>query len=108
MGLLQKQILQNLQTEKFPSHMIISRKQDLLKIQEIDCTYPLSEVNLTPTSIDLSNLEILSKLTFILYFILVEQFKYLFLVLRTKCKYNRSDRNQHRTTFFAKISSFGI
>ena len=82
MELLQKQILQNLQTEKFPSHMIISRKQDLLKIQEIVCTYSLSEVNLTPTSIDLSNLEILSKLTFILYFILVQQ--YIFLLLRTK------------------------
>ena len=61
-GLLQKQFFQNLQTEKFPSHVIVSRKQDLLDIQEIYCNYVLSGVNLTATSIDLSNLEILSKL----------------------------------------------
>ena len=63
-GLLQKQFFDNLQTQKFPSHMIISRKRDLLNIQEIDCSYRLSEVNLTATSIDLSNLEKLGKLYF--------------------------------------------
>ena len=61
-GLLQKQFFENLQTEKFPSHMIISRKRDLLNIQEIVCYYPLSGVNLTAISTDLSNLETLSKL----------------------------------------------
>jgi hypothetical protein len=62
-GLLQKQFFENLQTD-FPSHMIISRKRDLLNIQEIDCSYRLSGVNLTATSIDLSNLEKLGKLYF--------------------------------------------
>ena len=67
-GLLQKQFFKNLKTEKFPSHMIISRKQDFLDIQEIVCNFRLGGVNLTSTSIDLSNLERLSKLTFILNF----------------------------------------
>ena len=63
-GLLQKQFFDNLKTEKFPSHMIISRKRDLLNIQEIVCSYPLSVVNLTAKSIDLSTLENLGKLYF--------------------------------------------
>jgi len=73
-GLLQKQFFENLQTEKFPSHVIISRKQDLLNIQEIVCNYPLNGVNLTATSIHFSNLEILSKLYFIIrnYHILID------------------------------------
>ena len=61
-GLLQKQFFENLQTKKFPSHVVSSRKQDLLNVQQIDCNYPFSGVNLTATSIDLSNLETLSKL----------------------------------------------
>ena len=64
-GLLQTEFFENLQTEKFPSHMIRSRKQDLLSIQEIVCNYRLNEVNLTVTSVHFSNLEILSKLYFI-------------------------------------------
>jgi hypothetical protein len=60
-GLLQKQFFQNLQTEKFPSHMICSRKQDLSNIQQIDCKCHLSGVNLIATSNDLTNLEELSK-----------------------------------------------
>lgn len=60
-GLLQKQFFRNLQTEKFPSHMINSRKEDLLKIQAIDCSCRLSGVNLIARSIDFSNLEELSK-----------------------------------------------
>ena len=64
-GLLKKQFFENLKTEKFPSHVIISRKRDLLNIQKIDCNFPLTRVNLIPRSIDLSNLETLSKLTFL-------------------------------------------
>lgn len=64
-GLLQKQFFGNLQTNKFPSHVISSRKQDLLNVQQIVCNYPFSGVNLTTTSIDLSNLETLSKINFI-------------------------------------------
>jgi hypothetical protein len=60
-GLLQKQFFGNLKNQKFPSHTIISRKRDLMNIQEIDCNYHLSGVNLTSTSIDLTNLEKLSK-----------------------------------------------
>ena len=63
-GLLQKQFFENLQTKKFPSHMICSRKQDLLNIQQIDCKCYLSGVYLTDTSKDLSNLEELSKRNF--------------------------------------------
>ena len=68
-GLLQKQFFQNLQTEKFPSHVIVSRKQDLLEIQGIDFNYLLSGVNLTATSIDFSNLEELSNLILMQYFL---------------------------------------
>ena len=60
-GLLQKQFFQNLQTEKFPSHMICSRKQDLLNIEKIVCKCHLSGVNITVTSSNLSYLEELSK-----------------------------------------------
>ena len=61
-GLVQKQFFDNLKTEQFPSHVIIVRKRDVLNIQEIACNFHLSGVNLTARSIDLSNLEILSKL----------------------------------------------
>ena len=64
-GLLQKQFFDNLKTQKFPSHVIIARKQDILKIQDISCTY-LKGVNLTSTTIDLSKLERLGKFTYIL------------------------------------------
>ena len=61
-GLLQKNFFDNLKTQKFPSHVIIVRKEDLLNIQEIEC-YDLKKVNLSASkSIDLSNLEELSKL----------------------------------------------
>ena len=61
-GLVQKQFFDNLKTEQFPSHVIIVRKRDVLNIQEINCNFHLSGVNLISRSIDLSNLEILSKL----------------------------------------------
>lgn len=61
-GLLQKHFFYNLKTQKFPSHVIIVRKEDLLNFKEIKCFY-LKEVNLSAAkSIDLSNLETLRKL----------------------------------------------
>ena len=61
-GLLQKHFFDNLKTQKFPSHVIIVRKEDLLNVKKIECYY-LKEVNLSASkTIDLSNLEELSKL----------------------------------------------
>ena len=61
-GLLQKHFFDNLKTQKFPSHVIIIRKEDLLKIREIECDN-LNGVNLSASkTIELSNLETLSKL----------------------------------------------
>ena len=45
-GLLQKHFFDNLKTQKFPSHVIIVRKEDLLNIKEIACDY-LKVVNLS-------------------------------------------------------------
>ena len=60
-GLLQKHFFDNLKTQKFPNHVIIVRKKDLLNIKEIEC-YELKEVNISASkTTDLSNLEELSK-----------------------------------------------
>ena len=62
-GLLQKCFFENLKSEKFPSHVIEVRKQDLLNIKQIGCNYHVSEVNLNDSSlIDFSNLEFLCKI----------------------------------------------
>ena len=67
-GLLQKDFFDNLKTQKFPSHVIIVRKEDLLNVKDIEC-YFFKEVNLsTFKTIQLSNLETLSKI--ILFYIL--------------------------------------
>ena len=59
-GLLQKHFFDNLQTQKFPSHVIIVRKEDLLNVKQIQC-YNLKGVNLSASkTTDLSNLETLS------------------------------------------------
>ena len=61
-GLLQKHFFDNLKTQKFPSHVIIVRKEDLLNVKQIEC-FNLKGVNLSASkTIDLSNLETLSKL----------------------------------------------
>ena len=61
-GLLQKHFLHNLKTQKFPSHVIIVRKEDLLNVKQIECFY-LKGVNLTASKTTyLSNLETLRKL----------------------------------------------
>ena len=63
-GLLQKHFFDNLKTQKFPSHVIIVRKEDLLNIKDIEC-YGSKGVNLSASkTIDLSNLEELSKLIY--------------------------------------------
>ena len=68
-GLLQKHFFDNLKTQKFPSHVIIVRKEDLLNVKEIKC-YNLKELNLSASkTIELSNLETLSK--FILIYIII-------------------------------------
>ena len=60
-GLLQKHFFDNLKTQKYPSHVIIVRKEDLLNVKSIVCYY-LKGVNLSASkTIDLSNLETLSK-----------------------------------------------
>ena len=65
-GLLQKHFFDNLKTQKFPSHVIIVRKEDLLNIKEITCGY-LKGVNLSAfKTIDLSNIETLSKFIYFL------------------------------------------
>ena len=65
-GLLQKHFFENLETQKFPSHVLIVRKEDLLNIKEIACFY-LKEVNLSASKlIDLSNLEKLGKFILLL------------------------------------------
>ena len=61
-GLLQKHFFDNLKTQKFPSHVIIVRKEDLLNVKEIEC-FNSKGVNLSASkTIHLSNLETLSKL----------------------------------------------
>jgi hypothetical protein len=61
-GLLQKYLIENLQTEKYPSHVIRVRKQNVLNIKEINFSYNIIGVNLTDSSsIDLSNLGSLVK-----------------------------------------------
>ena len=57
-GLVQNCFFENLKTKKFPSLVINVRKQDLMKIRQIDFLYKLIEVNLTASK-ELSNLEIL-------------------------------------------------
>ena len=65
-GLLQKHFFDNLKTQKFPSHVIIVRKEDLFNIKEIEC-FNLKGVNLSASkSIYLSNLETLSKFILLL------------------------------------------
>ena len=65
-GLLQKHFFDNLKYQKFPSHVLIVRKEDLLKIKEIQC-FNLKGVNLSASkTIDLCNLETLSKLLLLL------------------------------------------
>ena len=65
-GLLQKRFFKNLQTEKFPSHVISVNKQDLFNVQRIDFRYKMIEVNLTASK-ELSNLEALSEHTYLLF-----------------------------------------
>ena len=61
-GLLQKHFFDNLKTQKFPSHVIIVRKEDLFNVKEIEC-FNLKGVNLSASkTTELSNLEKLSKL----------------------------------------------
>ena len=62
-GLLYENFCDNLKSQKFPDHFIyFTHKQDVLNIEQIDFNYSVSGVNLTSTSIDLSNLSTLSKL----------------------------------------------
>ena len=68
-GLLQMHFFDNLKTQKFPSHVIIVRKEDLLNVKKIQSFY-LKGVNLSASkTIDLSNLETLCN--FILLFIII-------------------------------------
>ena len=67
-GLLQKHFFDNLKTQKYLSHVIIVRKEDLLNIKEIECLI-LKGVNLSASkTIDLSNLETLSNFILLLYY----------------------------------------
>ena len=62
-GLLQKHFFDNLETQKFPTHVIFVRKEDLLNIKEIQCDN-LKAVNVSAyKTIDLSALENLGKFT---------------------------------------------
>lgn len=62
-GLLQKYFFENLQTEKFPSHVIRVCKQDTSNIKQINFSDDINGVNLTDSSsVNLSNLETLGKI----------------------------------------------
>ena len=62
MGLIRKNFYENLTTEKFPSHVITVRKEDLSNLKQIYFRYDIREVNLTGFStIDLSKLVLLRK-----------------------------------------------
>ena len=64
-GLLQKNFFDNLKSQKFPSHVINVRKEDLLNVKEISC-FDLKGVNLSASkTIELSNLETLGKFIYI-------------------------------------------
>ena len=66
-GLLQMHFFDNIKTQKFPSHVIIVRKEDLLTVKEITC-FNLKEVNLSASkTTDLSNLETLGKIIIFLF-----------------------------------------
>ena len=65
-GLLCNHFFENLYIQKFPSHVIIVRKEDILNIKHVVCKNFIG-VNLTAKTIDLSKLEKLGKITFILY-----------------------------------------
>ena len=70
-GLLQKHFFDNLKTEKFPSHVLIVRKEDLLNVKNIYC-FNLEGVNLSASkTIDLCNLETLGKFIYFCYVIIV-------------------------------------
>lgn len=60
-GLILNYFCDNLKTQQIPNHVIRVVKQDLLKVKRIDFKYRVSGINLTATSIDLSNVESLSK-----------------------------------------------
>ena len=65
-GLLQKHFFDNLKTQKFPSHVIIVRKEDLLTVKQIEC-FNLKGVNLSASkTIGLCNVEKLSKFILLL------------------------------------------
>ena len=69
-GLFQKHFFDNFRTQKFPSHLIFVRKEDLLNVKKIKCCN-LKAVNLSASkSIDLSNLETLSKLIYFFIFLI--------------------------------------
>ena len=69
--LLQKHFFDNLKTQKFPSLVLIVRKEDLLNVKSIVCYY-LNGVNLSASkTIDLCNLETLSKFILLFYVIFV-------------------------------------
>ena len=69
-GLLQKQFFDNLKTQKFPSHVIIVRKEDLLNVKQIQY-FNSKGVNLSASrTSDLSNLETLCKFIYFCYVVI--------------------------------------
>ena len=63
-SLIQKHFFDNLKTQKFPSHVIIVRKEDLMYVKKIEF-FIVKRVNLSALkTIDFSNLETLGKFTF--------------------------------------------
>ena len=61
-GLLYKYICYNITTQEIPNHVVYVYKEDLLNIKLIDFRYGnIRGINLTNSSINLSNLEHLCK-----------------------------------------------
>jgi hypothetical protein len=67
-NLIITKIEEYIETEKFPNQMVCVRKEDILDIQEINCSYSITGINLTSSTIDLSKLEELSKLYLIMIY----------------------------------------
>ena len=64
MGLIVKYFFENLTTEKYPNNVISVSKRDIQNIKEIQIISERSkQIRLTCSSIDLSKLESLGKLT---------------------------------------------
>ena len=83
MRVLEQCFYKHLTCEKFPSHVICFRKQDIFNIDSISLNYNMSEVNLTNSSslIDLSKVNYLCKILKMFYLPTIELLILVFFIL---------------------------